>query len=238
MHNYVRGKLIDIGDGNNANVPSVKFYYASSSVPEGTPRTFITGGSSVATANATRVSEGLYKIAFAVKKDQFPTGYPYLVDVWSYGGDEVHTGSAMLPKSLNFSNSSPNSKYVLAISNMREWYNNAETARFRVHCRLKDWSPTVHTIASNKVETSIVPSASYEVYRVIDEAVVIPYGTGSTPSHTMLSHDVSGNYFDLDMSMLEAGYSYAIRISIYESSVASWREQPYTFKFRVDKHEY
>ena len=237
MYNYVRGKLTDI-KGSNSEVPNVKFYYSSDSTPEGTPRTFIENNASKTSVNGARISTGLYKVSFAINKDQFPEGYPYLVDVWSHEAKEIHTGSAMLPKSFGFSNINPNSKYVLSIANMREWYNNLETARFRIYSRLHDWSPTVHTIASNIVETSILPSASYEIYRVIDEAVVIPYGTGSSPSHTMLSHDVSGNYFDLDMSLLEAGYSYGIRISIYESSITSWREQPYTFKFRVDKHEY
>ena len=54
----------------------------------------------------------------------------------------------------------------------------------------------------------------------------------------MLYHDVSGNYFDLSMNLLEPGYSYGIRIAIYEDAIGSWREQPYTFKFRVDKNEY
>ena len=40
--------------------------------------------------------------------------------------------------------------------------------------------------------------------------VIIPYNTGSN-SATMLSYDVSGNYFDLDMAMLEADSTYAIR---------------------------
>jgi len=206
-------------------------------MPEGMPRSFIESNASKTSANATRVSKGLYSISFAINENEFPEGYPYLVDVWSHEATEIHTGSAMLPKSFGFSNTNPNSQYVLAISNMRKHYNSDETARFRVSIRSKDWSPTVHTIASNNVELAIVPSASYEIYRVIDEEIVIPYGTGST-AHTMLSHDVSGNYFDLDMGNLEPGYSYGLRISIYEDSIGSYREQPYTFKFRVRKDEY
>ena len=213
------------------------FYYSSGSVPEGLARTYINNDSNVTAVKGTRVSKGVYSVSFAIKSDELPDGYPYLVDVWSYGGTEVHTGSAMLPKTLEFSNINPNSQYVLSVSNMREYYNSDETARFRVYMRQKGWSPTVHTIASNKVETLTVPSASYEIYRVIDEAIVIPYGTGST-RHTMLSHDISGNYFDLNMNLLEPGYSYGIRISIYEDSIGSYREQPYTFKFRVNDYEY
>ncbi|RPG05107.1 MAG: hypothetical protein CBE07_003105 [Pelagibacteraceae bacterium TMED247] len=237
LYNYIRGELADIA-GDNSIVPNVKFYYASGSVPEGTPRTFIHSNTAKTAATATRVSTGLYSISFAINKDQFPEGYSNLVDVWNYSNAEVHTGSAMTPKSFSFSNTNPNVQYVLSLSNLREYYNNVETARFRVFIREKGWSPTIYTRVSNKLETLTVPSASYEIYRVIDDAIVIPYGTGSSPSHTMLSHDVSGNYFDLDMSMLEGGYSYGIRISIYESSIGSYREQPYTFKFKVNKYEY
>jgi len=46
---------------------------------------------------------------------------------------------------------------------------------------------------------------------------------------------VSGNYFDLDMSLLEAGYMYEIKLSYYNGSIGDWIEQPYTFKFRVEE---
>ena len=75
--------------------------------------------------------------------------------------------------------------------------------------------------------------------RTIDQKIVIPYGTGSSDNnYSMLSYDVSGNYFDLDLSMLEEGYTYAFQYSFYEDSVSSYREQPYLFKFRVEKDEY
>ena len=63
--------------------------------------------------------------------------------------------------------------------------------------------------------------------------MVIPFGTGSE-NHTLLSYDSSGNYFDLDITMLESGYSYGIKYSFYEDSLSSYREQPQMFKFKVD----
>jgi hypothetical protein len=50
--------------------------------------------------------------------------------------------------------------------------------------------------------TDIIESASYSVYRVTDNLAAIPYGTGSDLS-TYLSYDKEGNFFDLDMSLLE-----------------------------------
>ena len=82
-----------------------------------------------------------------------------------------------------------------------------------------------------------IESASYRVYRTIDAYEAIPYGTGSD-LHTLMSHDVSGNYFNLDMSLLEPGYQYALKFAFYESPVDSWSEQPETFTFRVEEYEY
>jgi hypothetical protein len=72
--------------------------------------------------------------------------------------------------------------------------------------------------------------------RVSDNLEVIPYGTGSL-IHTGLSYDVSGSYFDLDINMLESGYSYQMKLTYYDSITNSWKEQPETFKFRVEKNE-
>ena len=71
----------------------------------------------------------------------------------------------------------------------------------------------------------------------MDDYIVVGYGTGSV-DHTLLSYDVSGNYFDFDMSMLEPGYMYAIHLSIYDDAIKSYIEQPADFKFKVNKYEY
>ena len=53
-----------------------------------------------------------------------------------------------------------------------------------------------------------------------------------------MSYDVSGNYFDLDMSLLESGYEYGIKFSFYDNGLNSWVEQPDVFRFRVEDYEY
>jgi hypothetical protein len=81
-----------------------------------------------------------------------------------------------------------------------------------------------------------VESGSYEIYRVVDDLKIIPYGTGSD-LHTQMSFDTSGSYFDLDMQMLEAGYMYGIKFAYYNNSVGAYVEQPETFKFRVESRQ-
>ena len=53
----------------------------------------------------------------------------------------------------------------------------------------------------------------------------------------MMSYDISGNYFDFDMGLLEDGYSYGITTAYYNDSIGSWQEQPEVFKFRVDTRQ-
>ncbi len=55
---------------------------------------------------------------------------------------------------------------------------------------------------------------------------------GSAGSYTRLSYDISGNYFDLDMDILQSGYSYGLRFAYYANG--RYSEQPEVFKFRVD----
>ena len=73
---------------------------------------------------------------------------------------------------------------------------------------------------------------------MIDGLEVIGHDTGSSnDAATQLSFDISGNYFDLDMAMLEPGYSYNIGLAFYNGAIGSWVDQPQTFKFRVEQDE-
>ena len=121
-------------------------------------------------------------------------------------------------------------QYVISLTNLKQKYTRNEDARFRLYTRLKDWSPTIYTVASKAVENNILPNAYYKIERLSDESTVVDYGTGST-NHTKLSYDKDGNYFDLDMALFEAGYSYGIKFLFYLNG--EYREQPEVFKFKV-----
>jgi hypothetical protein len=121
--------------------------------------------------------------------------------------------------------------YVTAIQNLKNSYSNNEFARFRLFTRLKDWSPTIYTIATKELRPEIVEKAYYRIVRVVDDFVVIDYGT-EAPEHTKLSYDKDGSYFDLDISMLEPGWAYRIEF-VYKID-GELSQQPETFKFRVE----
>ena len=83
------------------------------------------------------------------------------------------------------------------------------------------------------MQNTIIESGSYRIFRVFDNLDVVPFGTGST-LHTQLSFDVTGSYFDLNMSVLQPEYSYGIQLAYYNGSLGGWIEQPEIFKFRVE----
>jgi len=175
------------------------------------------------------VDTGVYTASFAIT-----SSVPLLdkvFDVWHSGGVEFVT-SSFEPKTLSNYEGSINNSWYSKITNLKPHYSVNENARFRVYTRKKNWSPTIYNVARNKPELEIIPSASYEIFRETDKLKVIPFGTGSD-GETIMSYDVSGNYFDLDMSLLEPDYGYGVRLAFYNDDRQSWEVQRKEYKFRV-----
>ena len=235
-YNYSQGQLVDIA-GDSSIQPVVKLYYSSASVPTGDPRGFLRGSDNNAQSSisATRESTGVYYVEIAATSSIVTSTYPYLVDVWAMpDGTEFYTGSAITPIIHNPGSSRSRDTYVVSIKNLQRTYSPKDNVRFRTYIRKKNWSPSIYTVAQNSPQNLIIEDAIYKVERVVDNLEVIRYGTGSI-KYSSLSYDSEGNYFDLDMSLFEKGYQYAIMLSFYDGYVGSYVEQPYKFKFRVDE---
>jgi hypothetical protein len=179
-----------------------------------------------ASASVGRVSTGIYSASIA-----FETTASTVYDVWYSGSVAYHTGTISV-KSFDSYGYNPEDIYVLSMPGLRKEYKKNQTHRLNLYVRERNWSPNIYTQAvRTSIPSLIIPSASFQLRRAIDDLIVVPYGTGST-SHTGLSYDVSGNYFDLDTTYLEAGYLYDVQYSFYDEE-NGWEEQPYRFKFRV-----
>lgn len=224
LYNVVRGQLKNIPAIGTGSI-YVKVYTDSSgsTTITPTPNNPVTGG---------WVSTGIYSASFALN-----TTATEVFDRWfnSTLTTCFHTGAIDI-YDLDSQDYSPSNRYVVSCTNLKSIYYPEEQARFRFFTRKKDWSPTIYTVATSFIPSEIIESASYKLVRVSDNLEVIPYGTGSQ-LHTGLSYDVSGSYFDLDMNLLEAGYSYQMKLSFYDGATNSWKEQSETFKFRVEKNE-
>ena len=215
LYNRIRGRLKDIPAVGTGSI-EVSLYDSI-------------GGSQIgSTFTGSHVSTGIYKCDVYAE-----TTGSTIYDVWSSGSIQYHTGTIEVK---NFEDDTITNKYILKISNAKNYYNNVGTQRFRLYTRPKDWSPTIYTVAKSKPETTIIPSASVEITRAIDGEMIIPHGTGST-QHTIMSYDVEGNYFDLDMTIFEPGYDYAMTFAFYNDDVKTWQDQGYKFRFKVREDE-
>lgn len=248
LYNYFRGQLRNIpGIGTGNIYVSLFSGSADDSAPSGSALELVVDGTHVTHADRNRVvtgsysSTGIYTANVALTAATTPLETVY--DVWFSGSNAIadaagasiqyHTGS-ITPSTLDSYEIAPSDKFVTNITNLKPVYSTSESARFRVFVRSKDWCPTVYNVASKVAENTEIESGSYKIFRIIDELDVVPYGTGSD-LHTAMSYDMSGNYFDLDMSMLQEDYMYGIKFTYYNNSIGDWIEQPEVFKFRVEK---
>ena len=216
LYNRIRGRFRDI-----PTAPTSASLRAS------------TTGANLYNAAVTRESTGIYKADLFLN-----TTASTLHDIWWVSGSSgitaYQTGTISV-KNFKAYGFNPEDIYVVSMPGLRKEYRKNQTHRLNLYVREKNWSPNIHTIAVNSsIPSQIIPSASFQLRRSIDDYVVIPYGTGSSTeaAHTALSYDVSGNYFDLDTTYLEAGYLYEVQYSFYDEE-NGWEEQPYRFKFRV-----
>jgi hypothetical protein len=233
FYNYGRRGLNNVPAIGTNNI-LVSFYSSSFGTPAGSKLSLQAGGSVVSTgdtdATGSYVSTGIYSCEIALTAAATPL--QEIHDVWHSGGVEYFTGS-FFPELMPTYDSAPTFNRITSCKNLKKKYSIQDTARFRFFVRDRNWSPTIYTVATANNPTDIIESASYSIYRVTDNLAAIPYGTGSDLS-TYLSYDKEGNFFDLDMSLLEPDYMYEIRLSYYNDSIGDWQEQPQTFKFRVE----
>ena len=181
LYNVVRGQLTDIpavGTGKlNVNI------YSGTTAPAGDKLFLPVGGGVLETGHtnitASHVETGIYSCSFAYVSSSITT----IFDVWNSGGIEYHTGSAIAVKTFDSQDYNFDQKYVSKVTNLRAVYDQGEKVRFRLYTRQKDWSPTIYTVASNEIETSIIDNTFYRFTRVSDNLEVIPFGTGSL-NHT------------------------------------------------------
>jgi hypothetical protein len=226
LYNKIRGNLRDIP--NTGSELLVRF------VPSlgGTPATVVqSGGVSSTWVTASRNSRGIYKATFAYAGSETT-----LYDIWQYSGSggyvELYTGSAFTVGTDSADSYYPGSQFVVNVTNLKPSYRKDEVANFRVYTRSKDWQPNIYTVARNSAPITNIREGYYKITRQADNYTVIPYSTSSAVAYSKLSYDMSGSYFDLDMSILEPNYLY--EISFLRKEDSEYIEQKEKFKFRVD----
>lgn len=241
LYNYIRGRLTDIPSIGTTGSIMVSLYSGSAdnSAPSGSKLILFNGATSITGGH---VSTGIYSCSVAITAAHPPLKTLY--DVWHSGSqDNEHASStefstgSILPRTFDSTDAVDTRRYFINITNLRNEYTKTENVRFNLYIRNKNWSPTIYTKAKDSSPHYPIVSASYRVFRTFDALEAIPHNTGSDFA-TGLSYDVSGNYFSLDMKLLEPGYEYGLKFAFYNQELNSWTEQDKIFKFRVLNDEY
>lgn len=216
IYNRVRGRLANIPDvGTGAIYVQIWSEGGAGTQLTSTP---ITGG---------YVDTGIYSASFALD-----TSLTKVYDRWFNSGLTIcyHTGGIDVD-SLAGNNYNPNPRYLISMPHLKSEYYQGESARMRVSSRERDWSPNIYTVAQSDVQQQIIDDLYYKVDRATDGLTIIDYGTGSV-EYSKCSYDVSGSYFDLDMSLFESGYAYRVSF-LMKVGTNLFREQKEKFRFKI-----
>jgi len=173
-----------------------------------------------------KVSTGVYKASFAITGSEEQA----LSDIWSSGSNVYYTGQ-INAKIRNFDDTFVQNELVFSLTNLKNSYKNYEKPNIRVFGRYKDWSPNIYKVASKEINTLTFKNLYYKIFRIVDGLTIIDYGIDPI-AYTLCSYDKNGNYFDLDMSMFEAGYGYGIKLMVLNEDIKV--EIPTIFRFKVE----
>jgi hypothetical protein len=215
LYNEVRGQLQNYGDP-----VTVAFYEEL-------------GGTAITedvAAVITNDETGIYEATVTLT-----TASETIYDVWSVDGTEVLTGSISVFQQAPSTTPSV-SDLVVSVLNKQDTHYSGQTSRFYFYIREKDWSPSIYTVATSRPNSKVYDNLIYKISKVVTDEVIFDYDM--TDSATTLSYDSNGNFFDLDISMLEPNYVYEIKLALFNVMTKSYQELPFKHRFRVVNNEY
>lgn len=215
FYNRVNGRLKNIV---NNPIPTVEFYTNSS----------LTNALTASYLSVTNPLPGIYKAQVSLD-----TTASVIYDKWVNPlttSVKYHSSSFDIYNRIN-DDTSDLTEYILNINNLKSIYSQTENVRFNIFVREKDWHPTIYTVAYDNVENTIIPNLYYKIFRFNDNYTVIDYSTGSI-AYSKTSYDSNGNYFELNMNILEKDYGYGIKLATWDGS--NLVEFKNIYKFRVE----
>lgn len=215
LYNELRGALVDLTPG-----PITVSLYET------------LGDSPIATETATPPAgtTGVYKAVVTPT-----TSASTLYDVWSNNGTEVVTGSITVLSQAPTGIPDVNDLVVSVLNNQDVHYS-GQTSRFYFYIREKDWSPNIFTVASARPDSKVYDNLKFKICKVVTDETI--FGYDMTDNSTTLSYDSNGNFFDLDISLLEPNYVYEIKLALFNVMTKSYQELPFKHRFRVVNNEY
>lgn len=222
LYNYQRGQLV--------NIPSIGTgpIYVDLYETLGDPAltqcidTPATGG---------WVSTGIYTASVCIDSTA-----ETLYDVWHDGtSTQFHTGTIEPKSQHNYSIPPVKNLVASQIDKLDKLYSD-QVQRFYFNIREKGWSPNIYVVATAETDSLFFNNLIYRIIRPITKETIINYDL--TDLSTLMSYDSKGNYFDLDLNLLEPNEVYEIKLALFNPMTKSYEELNFSHKFRVVNNEY
>ena len=121
----------------------------------------------------------------------------------------------------------------IVMNNLQESYSKEDLVSFKFSVRDPSANLNVRTVnGTTKPAGKVISEIYYRLYRVSDNFEIISYNENKGTNHNRISFDGLSNCFDLDMSILEEGYTYAIDFLVVNGSNKKQVDQSFRFKIR------
>lgn len=221
LYNYHRGQLVNIPDVGQGEVYVDLYATLGDSALTQCINTPATGG---------WVETGVYTASVCLN-----TTASTIRDVWYSGSTQYHTGTIDV-KNASALSAAPDNNLVVTVSNNRSYHCTDQTSRFYFYIREKSWSPNIYTTATTVPTTEVYENLHFKITKVVTDETIFDYDT--TNNSTLLSYDSRGNYFDLDIGMLEPNYTYKVELALYNVATKTYEQLSFKHKFRVVNNEY
>jgi len=225
LYNYHRGQL--------TNIPAI-----------GTGPIYVdlydkAGGNKFTQCIDTPATGGLAETGIYTASVCLTTTSASLADVWrssdATGAKQYHTGSITVKTATALAFAPENDLVVSCVGSQENYYSKS-TNRFYFYIREKKWSPNIFTTATSSPTTEVYENLHYKITRLVTDETVFDYDT--TTNSTLLSYDSKGNFFDLDLTMLEPNYTYLIELALHSVATKTFEQLSFKHKFRVVNNEY
>jgi hypothetical protein len=157
---------------------------------------------------ATRVSTGIYSVTFNIENTaSFSASWS---DIW-FSGSRAHMTGTFRPLVLTGSQVDQYDEFDIDVTNLKRVYGVDEEARVKVNVRKRDYVTHLGVLpsASLDMEREYIEKMYFGVMNNETGDMIVPFGTGSL-SHTQLSYDGDGNYFNLWMNSFVPGFTYRL----------------------------
>lgn len=222
LYNYQRGQLVNIPSIGTG--PIYVDLYETLGEPALTQciDTPATGG---------WVSTGIYTASVCIDSTA-----ETLYDVWHDGAStQFHTGTIETKSQHNYSIPPAKKLVVSQVDKLDKLYSE-QVQRFYFNIREKGWSPNIYVVATAETESLFFNNLIYRIIRPITKETIINYDL--IDLSTLMSYDSKGNYFDLDLNLLEPNEVYEINLALFNPLTKSYEELNFSHKFRVVNNEY